>query len=85
MTLDAPIASRDICRATGLSDALYASPTLVCADNRCTVRYGGFTADPETAYTLTYRIVLKPRFLPGLVFSVDRYQICINNSLGYND
>jgi iron complex outermembrane receptor protein len=49
------------------------------------VRYGGFTADPETAYTLTYGIVLKPRFLPGLVFSVDRYQIRINNSLGYND
>ncbi len=80
-----PIASRDVCRATGLSDSLYGSATLLCPDNQCTVRSGGFTADPETAYTQTYGFVLKPRFLPGLVLSVDRYRIKINNSLGYND
>ena len=28
---------------------------------------------------------MKPRFVRGLVFSVDRYRIKINNSLGYND
>ena len=85
ITYGAPIASREVCRATGLSDALYGSQTLICPDNACTVRYGGFTADPETAYTLTYGLVVKPRFLKGLVFSADRYQIRINNSLGYND
>jgi outer membrane receptor protein involved in Fe transport len=41
--------------------------------------------DPETAYTQTYGILLKPRFIPGLFFSVDRYRIKINNSIGYND
>ena len=81
----APIASREICRATGLSDALYGSTTLLCPNNQCTVRSGGFTADPETAYTQTYGLVVKPRFIRGLVFSVDRYRIKINNSLGYND
>ncbi len=88
ITYGTPVASRDVCRATGLSDALYGSPTLLCAQgdgNQCTVRSGGFTADPETAYTLTYGLVVKPRFIRGLVFSVDRYQIKIDNSLGYND
>jgi iron complex outermembrane receptor protein len=83
-----PVASRDVCRATGLSDALYGSPTLLCDQgdgNQCTVRSGGYTADPETAYTLTYGLVVKPSFIRGLVFSVDRYQIKIDNSLGYND
>jgi iron complex outermembrane receptor protein len=88
ITYGSPIASRDVCRATGLSDALYASPTLICNQgdgNQCTVRSGGFTADPETAYTLTYGLIVKPSFIRGLVFSVDRYQIKINDSLGYND
>ncbi|MEP7007378.1 MAG: TonB-dependent receptor [Sphingomonas bacterium] len=85
ITTTAPLASQAVCRATGLSDALYGSATLLCPDSQCTVRSGGFTADPETAYTQTYGIILKPRFLPGLVLSVDRYRIKINNSLGYND
>lgn len=85
ITYGTPIASLEICRATGLPDALYGSKTLICPDNKCTVRYGGYTADPETAYTWTYGLVVKPRFVRGLVFSVDRYQIRLNNSLGYND
>ncbi|WP_242137814.1 TonB-dependent receptor [Sphingomonas sp. TREG-RG-20F-R18-01] len=91
-TYGAPIASRDVCRATGLSDALYGSQTLLCTNgttpngtSACTVRSGGFTSEPETAYTQTYGIVVKPRFVRGLVFSVDRYRIKIDNSLGYND
>ena len=91
--LGAPVASREVCRATGLSDALYGSQTLLCSNNpapngtsnACSVRSGGFTADPETAYTQTYGLVVKPRFVKGLVFSVDRYRIKIDNSLGYND
>ena len=92
VTYGAPIASREVCRATGLSDALYGSQSLLCSNGTapngsaaCAVRSGGFTADPETAYTQTYGLVLKPRFVRGLVFSVDRYRIKIDNSLGYND
>ncbi|WP_342658304.1 TonB-dependent receptor [Sphingomonas sp. NY01] len=84
-TRGAPIASREVCRATGLSDALYGSETLICPDNTCTARSGGWTADPETAYTLTYGLVLQPSFIPGLFFSVDRYQIRLNGSLGYQE
>jgi len=85
ITTTVPLASRDVCRATGLPDSLYGSPTLLCPNSQCTVRSGGFTADPETAYTQTYGLVLKPRFVKGLILSVDRYRIKINNSLGYND
>jgi iron complex outermembrane recepter protein len=85
ITTTAPLAPIEVCRATGLPDNLYGSPTLLCPDNQCTVRSGGFTVDPETAYTQTYGLLLKPRFIPGLVFSVDRYKIKINNSIGYND
>jgi hypothetical protein len=92
VTYGAPIASPAVCRATGLSDALYGSKTLLCSNGvtpngsaGCAVRSGGFTADPETAYTQTYGLVVKPRFIRGLVFSVDRYRIKIDNSLGFND
>ncbi|SDF43896.1 TonB dependent receptor [Sphingomonas carotinifaciens] len=80
-----PIASREVCRATGLSDALYGSTSLICPNDQCTTRSGGFVADPETAYTQTYGLVVKPSFIRGLIFSVDRYRIKINDSLGYND
>lgn len=82
----APQASREACRATGLADNLYGSATLLCpTDVGCTYRSGGFTVDPETAYTKTFGVVLRPRFLPGLTLSADRYLIDLNNSIGYND
>jgi len=82
----APQASRDACRATGLADNQYGSATLLCpTDVGCTYRSGGFTVDPETAYTKTVGVVLRPRFIPGLTLSADRYLIDLNNSIGYND
>ena len=82
----APQASQAVCAATGLPANLYGSPTLLCpTDVGCTVRRGGFTVNPETAYTKTLGVVLKPRFLPGLTVSVDRFVIDLNDSIGYND
>lgn len=82
----APQASREVCAATGLPDNLYGSATLLCpTDVGCTVRRGGFTVDPETAYTKTFGVVLRPRFLPGLTVSIDRFLIDLNDSIGYND
>lgn len=82
----APAASASACAATGLPANLYGSPTLLCpTDVGCTYRSGGFTVKPETAYTKTFGVVLKPRFLPGMSFSVDRFMIDLNDSIGYND
>ncbi|MEG3125380.1 TonB-dependent receptor [Sphingomonas sp. GB1N7] len=87
-TYHAPTVSREICAATGLTGslaALYGSTTLSCPNSQCTVRTGGFTVDPETAYTKTFGVLIQPRFLPRFAFSVDRYIIDLNNSIGYND
>ncbi|WP_448662944.1 TonB-dependent receptor domain-containing protein [Sphingomonas sp. CJ20] len=82
----APKASRAVCAATGLADNLYGSQTLLCpTDVGCTYRSGGFTVDPETAYTKTFGVLVRPSFLPGLSFSVDRFMIDLNDSIGYND
>jgi outer membrane receptor protein involved in Fe transport len=82
----APVASAAACAATGLAGNLYGSPTLLCpTDVGCTYKSGGFTVNPETAYTKTFGVIVKPRFLPGLSFSVDRFMIDLNDSIGYND
>jgi iron complex outermembrane receptor protein len=83
--IDAPTASREVCRATGLSDALYGSTSLSCPNSQCTVRTGGFTVDPETANTVTFGVVLRPTFLPGLTLSIDRFIIDLDDSINYND
>lgn len=81
---DAPKASQAVCAATGLASNLYGSRDLSCPDSQCTVRYGGFTVDPETAFTKTIGVVLKPRFIKGLVVSIDRFMIDLDDSIGFN-
>lgn len=83
--LVAPTATLAQCRNTGLADALYGSEALACPEGNCTTRNGGFDIRPETAYTKTFGVILKPRFLPGLTVSVDRYLIDLDDSIGYND
>lgn len=84
ITVTTPLASQAVCRATGLADNLYGSSTLLCPNNQCTVKTGGFTVNPETAYTKTFGVLIQPRFLPRFVFSVDRYLIDLKDSIGYN-
>ncbi len=79
-----PRASLQQCVNTGLAAALYGSPTLNCPDGQCVSRFGGFVLDPENAKTLTYGLVLQPTFLRGLTISADRYQIKIDNQIGFN-
>ncbi|MFV0624403.1 TonB-dependent receptor domain-containing protein [Sphingomonas sp. ac-8] len=79
----APSATLAQCRNTGLADNLYGSATLICPDDRCTVREGGFGLTPETAYTKTFGVVLRPRFLPGLTVSIDRFLIDLEDQLTF--
>lgn len=79
----APSATIEQCRNTGLADNLYGSATLICPDDRCTVREGGFNLTPETAYTTTFGVVLRPRFLPGLTVSIDRWLIDLKDQLDF--
>ncbi len=79
----APSASLAQCRNTGLADNLYGSATLICPDDRCTVREGGFGLTPESAFTKTFGVVLRPRFLPGLTVSIDRWLIDLEDQLTF--
>lgn len=79
----APTASIEACRATGLPDNLYGSTTLSCPDGLCTIRNGGFDLTPETAYTKTFGVVLRPRFVPGLTVSIDRFLIDLDDQISY--
>ncbi|WP_311732272.1 TonB-dependent receptor plug domain-containing protein [Sphingomonas carotinifaciens] len=76
----APEATLAQCRNTGLPDNLYGSDTLDCA-GACTVRNGGFNLVPETAYTKTFGVVLRPSFVPGLTISIDRFLIDLQDQL----
>ena len=77
----APAFSQAQCANTGLPANLYGSTTLICPNDACTVREGGFNLTPETAYTKTFGVVLRPRFIPGLVVSVDRWLIDLEDQL----
>ncbi|WP_394646656.1 TonB-dependent receptor domain-containing protein [uncultured Sphingomonas sp.] len=79
----APSATQAQCANTGLPANLYGSATLICPNDACTVREGGFNLAPETAYTKTFGIVLRPRFIPGLVVSVDRWLIDLEDQLDF--
>ena len=79
----APQATIQACRATGLPDNLYGSQTLSCPDGLCTIRNGGFNLTPETAYTKTYGVVLRPSFVPGLTVSIDRFLIDLKDAINY--
>ncbi len=77
----APAFSAAQCANTGLPANLYGSTALICPNDACTVREGGFNLTPETAYTKTFGVVLRPRFIPGLVVSVDRWLIDLEDQL----
>ncbi|MEH3159262.1 MAG: TonB-dependent receptor [Sphingomonas taxi] len=81
----APTASIEQCRRTGLPDNLYGSATLDCSTLNvgCTVRNGGFNLKPETAYTKTFGVILRPRFIRGLTVSADRFIINLNDSINF--
>ncbi|MES2336893.1 MAG: TonB-dependent receptor [Pseudomonadota bacterium] len=81
--LVAPTATIAQCRATGLPDNLYGSATLSCPDGACTIRNGGFGLTPETAYTKTFGVILRPRFIPRLTLSADRILVDLQDSINY--
>lgn len=80
----APRGSIQACRASGLPDALYASPSLLCPDQMCRQRTGGFELSPEDARTLTAGVVLTPSFVPRLSLTADYYRIRVNQVIGFN-
>lgn len=77
-----PTASRDVCRLTGLPDALYGQVS-ECPTDFCTGLSGGNLAlKPETADTYTAGVVLNPGFLKRLTLTVDYFNIKVRDYIG---
>lgn len=80
----APLASLAACQLQpGFNAASYGSTTIRCPDAGCIYRNGAVdpALGPQTANTLTYGLVLTPRFLPRFSFSVDHYEIRYTNQI----
>ncbi|MGE7204104.1 TonB-dependent receptor plug domain-containing protein [Sphingomonas sp. NPDC019816] len=79
-----PSASREACALQpGFQPATYGTAALNCPEAGCIYRNGAVdpALGPQTANTLTYGVVLAPRFLPRFTFSVDRYEIRYTNQI----
>lgn len=84
----APVASKEICALQpGFQPSTYGSADLNCPQEGCIYRFGAVDAKlgPQTANTLTYGLVLTPRFLPRFSFSVDHYEIRYTNQIVTQD
>ena len=80
----APLASQSACALQpGFQPSTYGSAALVCPDAGCLYRTGAVDPKlgPQTANTLTYGLVVTPRFLPRFSLSVDRYEIRYTNQI----
>jgi outer membrane receptor protein involved in Fe transport len=75
----APSASLAACEAQGVTAAQYGTISQCPAAQCSTLAGGNPDLKAETAYTYTYGFVATPHWVPRLVFSVDYYNIRINN------
>jgi len=80
-----PSATLGQCENTGVTAAQYGHIT-DCGSNCRTYAGGGNPLlRPEQAATVTYGFVYTPHEAPGLLLSVDAYDILIKNFIGYLD
>lgn len=79
-----PTATLAQCINTGINPADYGTGAILeCPAGQCSVRQGG-NPDvlPESSDTISYGFVLQPRFIPGLLASIDYYQIEQEDGIG---
>jgi outer membrane receptor protein involved in Fe transport len=79
---DNPTASQAACAATGLSAAQYGNVPANPAKQYTGLLGGNPNLEPEKADTWTAGIVLQPRFVPGLAFTVDYFNIKVKGLVG---
>jgi iron complex outermembrane receptor protein len=77
-----PTATLVQCERSGVTAAQYGL-IADCTSNFCSTQVGGnLGLKPETADTITAGGVLTPRFIPGLLLSVDYFNIKVKNLIG---
>jgi outer membrane receptor protein involved in Fe transport len=76
---EAPVAA---CLATGVPASLVRSATLDNPSGQYNFQQGGnLDLDPETSNTVSYGVVLTPRFAPGLSVSIDYFDIDVEDMI----
>ena len=78
----APAASAAQCALTGVSAAQYGHIAANSANQYNGQTGGNVNLQPEKSDTVTFGAVVNPRFIPGLNFSVDYFDIKVNNVIG---
>ncbi len=78
-----PIASFEQCARTGVTAAQFANATNpildVISGQTQSLTGGNPDLDPESSDTYTFGVVVEPRFIPGLTFSVDYFDITVDD------
>lgn len=78
----APQFSAAQCARTGVSASQYGNIAANSANQYNGLKGGNLTLKPEQSDTTSFGVVVQPRFVPGLNFSIDYYDIKVNNVIG---
>lgn len=76
---DAPIASLAACMNTGVTAAQFGTILDVISGQTQSITGGNVNLTPESSDTFTIGAVLEPRFAPGLVLSIDYFDISVDD------
>jgi len=79
---DAPSATLAQCQLTGVTAAQYGNITENPANQYVSLFGGNPDLEPEKADSYTFGVVLQPRFVPGLAFTLDYFNIKLENAIG---
>ncbi len=78
---NAPIATLEQCQRTGVTAAQYGTILDVISGQTQSLTGGNPLLDPEVADTVTFGFVWTPTFVEGLTFSVDYFNILVEDAI----
>ncbi|MBA3511924.1 TonB-dependent receptor [Sphingomonas sp.] len=78
----APTATLAQCQLTGVTAAQFGNITENPANQYQSLFGGNPDLEPEVADSYTFGLVLQPRWIPGLAFTVDYFDIKLENAIG---
>ncbi len=78
---DAPIATFEQCANTGVTAAQFGTILDVISGQTQSITGGEPTLTPESSDTVTFGVVFEPSFVPGLLLSVDYFDVTVEDTI----
>ena len=78
---DAPLLDLATCARTGVTAAQFGNIADVISGQTASITGGNPNLTPETSDTITIGAVFEPRFLPGLILSVDYFDVTVEDAI----